>query len=857
MHPKKVLRLIQRIVLRQEDKKQRDTLENSEEQDNSSTDAALFLSIQGEIIGIVHMNNPHELKKLDERVRLSDLIPKEEQRQFNEYVNKLRDIRSCNDFFFFKMSEVYDHNKYGVITPLKDNDEELIAFLLFIMDKESVQQLTDDKVFSFVQTINDEQMFFIQKTSSRAEKTYEYVSSRLRHVLHELNPQCDGVTECFLQITFEKNRKRLQERYDLLRFNDYLDHQFPIKGHKQQKEWIHERVIVCKGESEKISFRFYQLNSEGEDEVVHHLTPFMLHPVTKLPETDALYKKIDELIVDEAKDPFALLYLNIENFHWIDDYLGNNVSKTVIREIVSRIQATVAEDVFIAQLKKDSFALIIEDYGTKQSIYHISEQLIKKICEKLVVDDYEFYVSSTVGISFYPESGDNKYKLLENAHTALYQAKQLGKNNYEPYTSDRQDIATYKRIVLEQDLLEAIEAGDIEMFYQPKIDPLNNRIVGAEALLRWNHKDWGMITPGEFIPLAEKANVMHELEDWVIENVCQQIRTWKRKLDHVCPISINISPTRLMKRGIDEYFAEQIKRNKIEPELLQIEVTENTLLKDNEIVQTTLTNLRDLGIKIALDDFGTGYSTFHYLSNFNVDTLKVDRSFIEKLDFSNEKNEKILLSMLFLAKELDLEIVAEGVEEEDQLSFLKQKNFDLVQGHIYSEAVQADAFLKMLRRGYVNPKVKSTKRENKMKRKYYRFEFTHYLLGEMEVVGINDKKVNAGVADVLVENLSIGGLKFISPLRLPVYSSIKFQFSFQLMGEFYDLTGMIVNMNEEADGIYSYGVAFDISESEKDRIAQAINKMTVLRKGNKTIPKTNFIKDSPGMFFKEELVTTK
>src|SRR5690625_4775884 len=215
---------------------------------------------------------------------------------------------------------------------------------------------------------------------------------------------------------------------------------------------------------------------------------------------------------------------------------------------------------------------------------------------------------------------------------------------------------------------------------------------------------------------------------------------WTRELKIICPISINISPTRLMKRGVDEFIKHQIEVNKIDPELLEIEVTENTLLKNNDIVQTTLTNLRNLGIKIALDDFGTGYSTFHYLSDFSVDTLKIDRSFIEKLDFSNEKNEKVLLSMLFLAKELDLEIVAEGVEDEDQLPLLKQKNVDRIQGHIYSKAVQADTFIKMLERGYVYPKAQSTKKENTIKRKYYRYEFTHFLLGEMEVVEINDKK---------------------------------------------------------------------------------------------------------------------
>lgn len=601
-------------------------------------------------------------------------------------------------------------------------------------------------------------------------------------------------------------------------------------------------------------FRFYHLKNEGVDEVVQHIPSFELNPVTKLPGTKALHQKIDELLIEETNEQFALLYLNIENFHWIDDYLGKHVSDAVIREIVERTKSLIGEDGFIAQLQKDSFSIILEKYESKEAVYTLSEELIERICKKLVVEEYEFYVSSTVGISFYPESGDNKYKLLENAHTALYQAKQLGKNNYEPYTNNRRDIASYKRIVLEKDLLAAMEEGDIELFYQPKINPLNNRIVGAEALLRWNHRDWGLISPGEFIPLAEKTNVMHELEDWVITSVCQQIRMWTRELKAICPISINISPTRLMKRGVDEFFKQQIEVNKIDPELLEIEVTENTLLKNNDIVQTTLTNLRNLGIKIALDDFGTGYSTFHYLSNFSVDTLKIDRSFIENLHDTNEKNEKILLSMLFLAKELDLEIVAEGVEDEDQLTFLKQKNFDLVQGHIYSEAVQAKTFINMLERGYVQPKAKSTNKENTIKRKYYRYEFTNFLLGEMEVIEINSKRVNAGAANVLIQNVSIGGLKFLSPLRLPVYSSIKFQFSFQLMGECYDLAGMIVNMNEEAAGIYGYGVAFDIAESEKDRIAHAINKMTVLKRHNKSIPQTNFIKDSPGMFFKGELV---
>jgi len=855
VQPRKVFYLIQKVLQRNTPlKSSMEIAQPTEVDDNTFAEAALFLTKQGNIVGAVHLNNPHEFKLLYDDICLADLISKQKHVQFTQYVQKLQTNNAYNDAFSFKMANVYDRNKAGVITPLRNSHEQLLAFLLFIMKDQNINKVEKSDVEKLVQQTNDKHYFTITDTNKSMEQESDYISSSLRQLLRQLNDQDVRVKNLFVSSALPRIRKRLQDRYELLRYSDYLEHQFPIHGRNGKIEWVHERVITCKDGVGRTMFRFYHLKNEGVDEVVQHIPSFELNPVTKLPGTKALHQKIDELLIEETNEQFALLYLNIENFHWIDDYLGKHVSDAVIREIVERTKSLIGEDGFIAQLQKDSFSIILEKYESKEAVYTLSEELIERICKKLVVEEYEFYVSSTVGISFYPESGDNKYKLLENAHTALYQAKQLGKNNYEPYTNNRRDIASYKRIVLEKDLLAAMEEGDIELFYQPKINPLNNRIVGAEALLRWNHRDWGLISPGEFIPLAEKTNVMHELEDWVITSVCQQIRMWTRELKAICPISINISPTRLMKRGVDEFFKQQIEVNKIDPELLEIEVTENTLLKNNDIVQTTLTNLRNLGIKIALDDFGTGYSTFHYLSNFSVDTLKIDRSFIENLHDTNEKNEKILLSMLFLAKELDLEIVAEGVEDEDQLTFLKQKNFDLVQGHIYSEAVQAKTFINMLERGYVQPKAKSTNKENTIKRKYYRYEFTNFLLGDMEVIEINSKRVNAGAANVLIQNVSIGGLKFLSPLRLPVYSSIKFQFSFQLMGECYDLAGMIVNMNEEAAGIYGYGVAFDIAESEKDRIAHAINKMTVLKRHNKSIPQTNFIKDSPGMFFKGELV---
>lgn len=842
------------MILRNNEPKQAaQHAQKRDEDEPIDVEAALFLTTDGQIVGVAHMNNPHEFKQLDDEVRLADLIPKKKYVQFKEYVNKLQKDNKESTVFHFKMADVYDNDKVGVVTPITCFENEPLGLLLLIIKEQDIQNIEKERVAHIMLKVSDSQYFTIRKIDEKTKDSNYYTSSSLRQLFSQLSENKERERNVFKSLVLPNYRKRLQERYESLRYQDFLEHQFPIHGRDGKTEWVHERVVVYKKENARTMFHFYNIKSDGMDEFTQNKKTFILNPITKLPETKTLHDKIDELIDSVTNKKFALLYLNVENFHWIDDYLGKRVSEAVIRKIVTRIKSLIGHHHFLAQLKKDSFAIIIEDYEMKETIYTLSETLIEHICEKLVVEEYEFYVSSTVGISFYPENGDNKYKLLENAHTALYQAKQLGKNNYEPCANNRRDIGTYKRIVLEKDLLDAIEDGDIEMYYQPKINPLNNRIVGAEALLRWNHKDWGIISPGEFIPLAEKRNVMHDLEDWVIERVCQQIRTWIREQKTVCPISINISPTRLMKRGVDEFFKRQINVHKIDPALLEIEVTENTLLKNNDIVQTTLANLRDIGIKIALDDFGTGYSTFHYLSNFSVDTLKIDRSFIEKLDFSNEKNEKILLSMLFLAKELDLEIVAEGVEDEEQLSFLKQKNFDLIQGHIYSEAVKADTFIKMLERGYVQPKVKSKKAENTMRRKYFRYEFPHYLLGEMEVVEINDKKVSAKTTNVLIENISIGGLKFLSTLRLPVYSSITFQFSFQLMGEFYDLTGMIVNMNEEAEGIYAYGVAFHIAESEKDRISRAINKMTVLKRGNKTIPETNFIKDTPAHFFKRNL----
>lgn len=258
---------------------------------------------------------------------------------------------------------------------------------------------------------------------------------------------------------------------------------------------------------------------------------------------------------------------------------------------------------------------------------------------------------------------------------------------------------------LEIEFKNAFKNNQLEIYYQPLVST-EGVILSAEALLRWNHPTEGFISPARFIPIAEKSKLINDITDWMIEEICKQLRTWKDSGLQAVPVSFNLSPIRISQQGLSEYIEWQLNKYSIRPHLLEVELTESYLFKKIAYVAETLNRLKELGIKIALDDFGTGYASLEVIQRFHIDKIKIDRLFISNLDITNKKNTAILSAVFYLSRGLDLKVVAEGVEKLEQLEYLKEYKCDFIQGYLYSKPVPADTFEKLLRVGYITPLIK-------------------------------------------------------------------------------------------------------------------------------------------------------
>ncbi|SOC25723.1 diguanylate cyclase/phosphodiesterase with PAS/PAC sensor(s) [Ureibacillus xyleni] len=623
---------------------------------------------------------------------------------------------------------------------------------------------------------------------------------------------------------------------------------------KGKSKWLLEQVVPRINEQAQVTNVFglvIDITHEMEiEEKLHYLSNH--DSLTGLPNQRDLYERIDMLCL-KKEEPFVIFYMDIDRFNVINDSLGYSIGDEALKAIAKRFETLTPQDGYLARLSNNNFIMILKNYQTKRDIYKLAEKIIHTTKTPLMVQEYELHVSTSIGITFFPEEGINKKTLLENAHSALIQAKKQGKSTYQS-SSYLTDISSYKKYVLDRDMQKAIANEEFELYFQPQVEPVRGQICGAEALIRWNHKEWGLIAPGEFIPLAEENHLINSITDWVIVKVCAYLKEWKEEGFTLQPISINVPPIRFIKKGLLDFVKYQVELYDIPASLLEFEITESTLLKSEKNVLSTIEGLKELGVKIAIDDFGTGYASLDSLRNFKPDTIKIDRVFIKNISEDNPLEKGIISSTLFLGKSLGMKVVAEGVEEHQQLNFLKQNECDVVQGYIYSKPVRVDTFKKLLSTGYL----KAEKRRKQVvfdeRRKYYRYQFPFPIAGEMTIIEMNGNKVNVGSTPILIENISLGGLKIVSSLKLPVISTMKFNFRFQILNEQFDTAGIIKWYEEDSLDIFYYGISMELNRITEDRLASVINKLSAFHKKNEKIPDTNFIYEDAHTYLRKKFL---
>jgi EAL domain-containing protein (putative c-di-GMP-specific phosphodiesterase class I) len=324
----------------------------------------------------------------------------------------------------------------------------------------------------------------------------------------------------------------------------------------------------------------------------------------------------------------------------------------------------------------------------------LANRLIEALSLPFFISDHEFYVSASIGITLYPTDGKKGPELVKNADIAMYHAKELGKNNYQYYLESMNTLA-HERLALENKLRRALETNELCLHYQPQVDAASGRIVGVEALLRWFDPDHGLIPPDTFIPVAENSGLILPIGEWVINEACRQNKAWQKAGLEKIVVSVNVSGIQFARQNVSDVIDAALRESGLAPAYLETEITESVIMDQPERAVEQLSAIKALGIRIALDDFGTGYSSFSYLHRFPIDTLKIDRSFISEICEKAEHAE-IVAAIIAMSHILKLRVVAEGIEEEEQLHLLADKECDVIQGYLFSRPLPAEQVSQLL-----------------------------------------------------------------------------------------------------------------------------------------------------------------
>jgi diguanylate cyclase (GGDEF)-like protein/PAS domain S-box-containing protein len=614
-------------------------------------------------------------------------------------------------------------------------------------------------------------------------------------------------------------------------------------------EWLEVRVIPT--EEGIIGYAINITERKLYEQTIEHLAFY--DQLTNLPNRILLEKKLNQLIdkSEDKKQSFALIYMDIDRFKYINDSLGHIIGEKLILRFAERLVQIISSQGFIARLGGDEFAVILNNTIEKEEIYIISEKIITKVKEEpFFVDDYELFVTVSLGMSVFPQHGEDCKTLMKNSDIAVNHAKDMGKSKAGEY-NPIMDIYSYKRLSLENDLRKAINENKLELHFQPKVKVSTGEIIGAEALIRWNHPDWGMLTPADIIPIAEETGLIHSLSNWVTRKVCLVLNSWQNEGLNLVPISINISADRFISADFVPNITRQLEETKLDGKWLEIEITETSILDNQSLVEKTINELNYLNVRVSLDDFGTGYSSLSYLTRYKIHVLKIDKSFIQDVSV-NSSNSTVVKSIIQLAHGLGMSVVAEGVETPEQLQFLKQQECDEIQGYIFSRPVPVSDLLKMIRNRVLKPKVeKQSYYENK--RNYFRVELYFPMSSQMTIKKFRDKDIELGRTEILVEDIGLGGLRFISHLLLSVNHEIIFEFEIEILGEVFNLKGRIVWKEENEEGIYRYGVEFLISESERELLAKTLNNLSLQIRKSPLVPNCRLVQSNKYSYIKNQI----
>ncbi|MFI7857890.1 EAL domain-containing protein [Pseudomonas promysalinigenes] len=433
---------------------------------------------------------------------------------------------------------------------------------------------------------------------------------------------------------------------------------------------------------------------KASEQRIHRLAYY--DALTHLPNRTLFQDRLHTALqqAERQKSWVVLMFLDLDRFKPINDSLGHAAGDRMLKDMALRLLACVDEDDTVARMGGDEFTLLLQPRATRDMALnraiHVAENILGGLVRPFVLEGREFFVTASIGIALSPQDGNELSQLMKNADTAMYHAKERGKNNFQFYQTEM-NASALERLELESDLRHALEQNEFILYYQPQFSGDGKRLTGAEALLRWRHPTRGLVPPGDFIPVIEELGLVVDVGDWVLREASRQLKHWHKNKVRVPKVSVNISARQFSDGQLGTRIATILEETNLPPACLELELTESILMREVDEAMQILASLKNLGLSIAVDDFGTGYSSLNYLKQFPIDVLKIDRTFVDGLP-EGEQDAQIARAIIAMAHSLNLAVIAEGVETHEQLEFLREHGCDEVQGYLFGRPMPAHQF---------------------------------------------------------------------------------------------------------------------------------------------------------------------
>jgi diguanylate cyclase (GGDEF)-like protein/PAS domain S-box-containing protein len=539
------------------------------------------------------------------------------------------------------------------------------------------------------------QVFWI--TDAEQRRTL-YVSPNYELITGRPASELESDARSWLRAIHEDDRQRVQyARRQKAPLGAY-DIEYRVVRADGSVRWVHDRAFPIRNAAGEV----YRIAGIAEDVTEAKLSREQLaqlahyDSLTGLPNRVLLNDRLRQAVAQARRNNWTLgiLFLDLDRFKLVNDTLGHVTGDLLLKQVAARLTASLRPSDTVARLSGDEFAVILPELSSPQNAGHVAQKVLRALAAPYDLEGHEVFVTVSIGITLYPVDSQDVEVLLRNADAAMYGAKTAGRNNFQYYT-EAMNARAAEKLQLETRMRRALERREFVLHYQPKIDIASGRVSGLEALLRWQSPDQGLVPPAQFIPLLEETGLIVPVGEWVAQAACTQIRAWRDAGIRPVPVAINLSARQLRQPGFSEVMRRALAESAVEPQLIQIEITESSLMENPEEAIVMLKQLEALGILLAADDFGTGYSSLSYLKRFPLDALKIDRSFVR--DITVDADDAVIArTVITLAHSLGLKVVAEGVETEEQLRFLGENGCDEAQGYLFSKPLPAAACAALL-----------------------------------------------------------------------------------------------------------------------------------------------------------------